>query len=403
VIPLKGEVILPYMATTLTIGRPRSVASLNVALKGDQQIICVPQKDSSQTDPNYNDLYTIGTRAQIIEAQASNDDRQSIRIVIRGKEAVKIKEIESDGKVMLAKIDSLKTNFQVDQESEFKALIQRLRKYGDHYLKLSPHVPTDHKSIERITDPLHLTYAILGRLRGLSVQDRHQVLAETNGVKKVSLLLALLEDALQKLKRDRDVRQQTKKQMERDQREYYHNEQMKAARQEEAANELSELEVKIQEKNLPDEARAKVEKEAKKLKMMSPMSAEATVVRNYIEWILALPWNDYSEEKKDLEAAEAILESDHYALKKPKERILEHLAVHSLIDRLNGPILCLVGPPGVGKTSLARSIARCTEREFVRMSLGGVRDEAEIRGHRRTYIGAMPGKIIQSLKKSRNQ
>jgi ATP-dependent Lon protease len=302
-------------------------------------------------------------------------------------------------------IEDVKEGEEVDEELE--KLLTQLKKRSSRFFKLDRKATRSKSSLDRLK-PLQLCFRVLAHL-GLKTDEIQEVLAESDLSHFVLKILAILEGALEKLEADRKVKSRVKKQMENDQRDYYLNEQMKAIQREmggddSVKSEMEELEAKLQEKQLPAQAREKAEKELKKLKMMSPMGAEATVVRNYIEWILSIPWDgDRSEEKRDIQDAEAVLNADHYALKKPKERILEHLAVHSLTKDLKGPILCLVGPPGVGKTSLVRSIAKSTGREFVRMSLGGVRDEAEIRGHRRTYIGAMPGKIIQSLKKSRNE
>jgi ATP-dependent Lon protease len=400
-VALRGLVVLPNASVPLFIGRHQSVASVKEALQKDQRIVCVTQRDSKVESPELSDLFSKGTVATIVTSSTIPDG--SIRILVTGEEIVEISKIEKEGDLIYASFSPC-IHGKEDSQDELNQLVSHLKKQCLIYLKLDRKLPKDKGALERVKDPERLIYLALTHLSNLSVEDKYGVLDEENLTQQILRVLAHLEEEIQRLQVDRQIHSRVKKQMERDQRDYYLNEKMKAIQRElggreEAKGEQDELDTKIADKDLPDVVREKLEREAKKLKLMSPMSAEATVVRNYVEWILSLPWRDYSDEKRDLVMAENILNEDHYALKKPKERILEHLAVHSLISELKGPILCLVGPPGVGKTSLARSIARCTGREFVRMSLGGVRDEAEIRGHRRTYIGAMPGKIIHSLKK----
>ena len=401
-VALRGRVLLPQASESLFIKRERSVASVQHALKGDKLLICVAQRDKDVSKPSVGELYELGTIVSIANSSALPDG--SIRLLAVGQAIVKINElIEEDG-VQLARFDLVTFDVEKGSDDELERMVERLRKQAVRYFKLDRKVAKSKGALDRHKTPLALAFAVLTHLRALSVKTLQEIFSATSLNKLLVRLLGCLEEEIERLQTDQRIQSRVKRQMESDQREYYLNEQMKAIQREmggdeNAKSEMEELEAKIQEKDLPPAAREKVEKELRKLKMMSPMGAEATVVRNYIEWILSIPWSERSEEKKDIGAAEAILNADHYALKKPKERILEHLAVHSLTRDLSGPILCLVGPPGVGKTSLVRSIARSTGREFVRMSLGGVRDEAEIRGHRRTYIGAMPGKIVQSLKK----
>jgi ATP-dependent Lon protease len=400
-VALRGRVVLPGASEPLFMGRERSVASVQHALKNDKLILCVAQRDEKTDQPQIADLYEYATVVQIVNSAALPDG--SIRILALGVAIVNLTELAEDDDLQWGVIDH---SWQLDESEtgeELEQLVKRLRKQATRFFKLDRKTTRTKNSLERLT-PLNLGFRVLAHL-GLSTDDIQALLGEKDVNHFLLKILAHLENAIDRLESDRKVKSRVKKQMETDQRDYYLNEQMKAIQKEMGGDdavksEMEELEAKIQEKDLPAEAREKVEKEFKKLKMMSPMGAEATVVRNYIEWILSIPWqSERSEEKEDIQDAQSILNADHYALKKPKERILEHLAVHSLTKDLSGPILCLVGPPGVGKTSLVRSIAKSTGREFVRMSLGGVRDEAEIRGHRRTYIGAMPGKIIQSLKK----
>lgn len=401
-VALRGLMIFPNASMPLPIKRPRSVASVQEALKGGQRLVCVPQRDPKTTDPSAEELYEKGTIVTILQ-QSLNPDG-SIMLFVRANTLVAVSELEAEGDLRTALCTELPE--ELKESPDLRQLIEALHQRLTAYAKIDPRLAQERKSLERLKDPYKLMYNVLSRLSRLSLADKMKLLDEGSLNQRLLHLIAYMDEELHKAKLDRSIESNVKKQMEREQHNYYLNEKMKAIQQElggrgeEAQSDQNELEKKIAEKVLPDEVREKLDREARKLKMMSPMSAEATVVRNYVEWVISLPWSDYSEEKKDLAEAETILNADHYALKKPKERILEYLAVHALIDKMSGPILCLVGPPGVGKTSLARSIARCTGREFVRMSLGGVRDEAEIRGHRRTYIGAMPGKIIQSLKKA---
>jgi ATP-dependent Lon protease len=401
-VALRGRVLLPQASESLFIKRERSVASVQTALKSDKLVLCVAQRDIKVATPRSSDLFALGTIVSIANSSALPDG--SIRLLAVGQAVVRIGELSEEDGVQFASFEPISFEADAGSEEELESLMNRVRKQATRFFKLDRKVARSKTALDRHSTPLSLAFAVLTHLRSLTVEQLQALLGVDSLNELLEKLLAHLEEEVERLQTDQRIQSRVKRQMESDQREYYLNEQMKAIQREmggedSTKSEMEDLEAKIQEKDLPPAAREKVEKELRKLKMMSPMGAEATVVRNYIEWILSIPWMERSEEKKDIAAAEEVLNADHYALKKPKERILEHLAVHSLTRDLSGPILCLVGPPGVGKTSLVRSIARSTGREFVRMSLGGVRDEAEIRGHRRTYIGAMPGKIIQSLKK----
>jgi ATP-dependent Lon protease len=402
-VALRGLIILPNMSTPLYIARPRSVASAQRALEGDLRLVCVPQRDSTVEDPSGDELHARGSVVKVVQHNRTPDG--SLRLFVKGVSLANISEVREEDGVMTALVTEQVDETPSPLTPELTQMVEALRKRFGDFAKLDPRLSKEQSSLERLEEPHRLIYIVLGHLKSLSLEDRLALLDEPDLSQRLLRLLALIDDELEKLRLERTLDTRVKKQMERDQRDYYLNEKMKAIQQElggreESRGEQDELERKIAEKGLPEAAREKLEREAKKLKMMSPMSAEATVVRNYIEWVLSLPWSHVSEERYNIVEAESVLNEEHYALQKPKERILEYLAVQGLIEKLAGPILCLVGPPGVGKTSLARAIARSTGREFVRMSLGGVRDEAEIRGHRRTYIGAMPGKIIQSLKKA---
>jgi ATP-dependent Lon protease len=397
---LRGVMIVPQGTTPLLIGRPRSVASVQQVKVGDH-IICIPQKDDKVDDPTIDDLYHRGTIAKVIQMNQQPEGR--ITIMVRGEAFVRLNEVVVENGVSRAKVSPIE--FQVDETQQQKIIkiTKDLRRYVRKYAKLKSVKAT---MPERYKEPLDLAYLVFVQLQipTKPTPERFEQLLNLLNETTLEDFLGGLFDHLEKEveRLDAEHKSEARKRREGERQEYYLNDQR--ARREMGGDdtfksEMEELEAKVQEKVLPPPAREKVDKELRKLKMMSPMGAEATVVRNYIEWILSLPWAERSDDKTDIAAAEEVLNADHYALKKPKERILEHLAVHSLTQELSGPILCLVGPPGVGKTSLVRSIARSMGREFVRMSLGGVRDEAEIRGHRRTYIGAMPGKIIQSLKK----
>lgn len=404
-VALRGRVVLPGASEPLFIGRKRSINSVQHALKTHKLILCVAQRDEKTDQPQIAELYEHATVVQIVNSAVLPDG--SIRILALGVAVVSLTELIEKDEIECGRFEQSWPITDVDlneaNDEELNKLMALLIKQATRYFKLDRKATRSKNALDRLS-PLQLAFRILAHLN-LKTEEIQEAFNETDLMKFLLKVASLLKTALEILESDKKIKSRVKKQMENDQRDYYLNEQMKAIQREmggddSAKSEMEELEAKLQEKKLPEQAREKAEKELKKLKMMSPMGAEATVVRNYIEWILSVPWEaDRSEEKRNMKDAEEVLNADHYALKKPKERILEHLAVHSLTKDLNGPILCLVGPPGVGKTSLVRSIAKSTGREFVRMSLGGVRDEAEIRGHRRTYIGAMPGKSFNRSKK----
>ncbi len=401
-LPLRDIVVFPHMMVPLYVGRATSISAVEEAMRGNREIILAAQKKAKTDAPNAEDIYKIGTIGQIMQHIKRPDG--TVKILVEGRSRVEIKRFVENERFYLVEAEPI-DDLVGDEVSEIEALDRTVREIFERYVRMSKRLqPELLSSVREIADLSRLADTIIAHLP-IKHPDKQSMLELFDPAKRLERLYELMQSELEILEVERKIRTRVKKQMERSEKEYYLNEQMRAIQKElgerdEFKSELSELEERLSQTDLPEEARAKVKKELKKLKLMAPMSAEATVVRNYIDWCLALPWNTFSEDLLDLGKAETILDEDHYGLKKPKERILEYLAVHKLVEKLKGPILCLVGPPGVGKTSLARSIARATGREFVRASLGGVRDEAEIRGHRRTYIGAMPGKLIQSLKKA---
>jgi ATP-dependent Lon protease len=370
-------------------------------MASDKELLLAAQKRAKTNDPKQEDIFRVGTVGQIIQLLRLPDG--TVKVLVEGKRRARIgKYIQSTPYFLCESQDIDEAD---DEGVEIEALMRQVQQCFENYVKLNKRIPPEMLvSVQTIEDPSRLADTIVAHL-SLKLNDKQGILEEASAAKRLEKLYELMQAEIEILQVEKKIRTRVKKQMEKSQKEYYLNEQMQAIQKElgdrdEFKNELHELEQRIKNKSLSKEARERIEKEFKKLKMMSPMSAEATVVRNYIDWILSLPWDDKTDEKMDVVEAEKILEEDHYGLEKVKERVLEYLAVQALVKKLRGPILCLVGPPGVGKTSLARSVARATGRKFVRQSLGGVRDEAEIRGHRRTYIGALPGKIIQSLKKA---
>jgi ATP-dependent Lon protease len=400
-LPLRDIIVFPYMVVPLFVGREKSINSLEEAMSGNKSVLLAAQKQAKTNDPRPSDIYSVGTIGTIIQLLRLPDG--TVKVLIEGKKRARIKQfIETDD---VFRVEAEEIIEQVDRSVEIEALVRQVHDIFEEYVKLNKRIPPEMQvAVNTIDAPAKLADSIVAHLN-LKLPDKQRILETHDPSKRLESLLEQMTQEIEILQVEKKIRSRVKKQMEKNQKEYYLNEQMQAIQKElgdrdEIKSEMEELEDRVKNKRMSKEATLKVRKELKKLKQMSPMSAEATVVRNYIDWCLSLPWFDVSEEQKDIEAAEKILDDEHYALKKPKERILEFLAVHGLTEKMMGPILCLVGPPGVGKTSLARSIAHCTGRKFVRLSLGGVRDEAEIRGHRRTYIGAMPGKIIQSLKKA---
>ncbi len=400
-LPLRDIIVFPHMVVPLFVGREKSIASLEEAMSSGKDLLLAAQKMAKTNDPKPEDIFAVGTVGTIIQLLRLPDG--TVKVLIEGKRRARIKRFIEAQDLFRVEVEEIVET--VEDGPELEQLVAQVHQTFEAYVKLNKRIqPEMQVAVANIDDPAKLADSIVAHL-SLKLTDKQQILETESPVARLQRLLELMQADIEILQMERKIRTKVKKQMDKAQKEYHLNEQMQAVQKEmgerdEFKNEMQELEEKIRNKKMSKEATIKVRKELKKLKMMSPMSAEATVVRNYIDWIISLPWMEMSPDKKDIEGAEAILEEDHYGLKKPKERILEYLAVHGLVEKLQGPILCLVGPPGVGKTSLARSIARCTGRKFVRISLGGVRDEAEIRGHRRTYIGAMPGKIVQALKKA---
>jgi len=398
-LPLRDVVVFPHMVIPLFVGRPKSIKALEIAMESGKNILLVAQKSAAKDDPSPEDLYGVGTVANILQMLKLPDG--TVKVLVEGSQRCNINQI----------VDA-KTHYMVQTEPvpqdqveshEVEALRRATLSQFDQYVKLNKKIPPEIlTSLAGIDEPGRLADTIAAHLP-LKLEQKQEVLEMFDVKQRIEHLLGLLETELDILQVEKRIRGRVKRQMEKSQREYYLNEQVKAIQKElgelEEGGDLDEMEKKIKAAHMPKEARSKAETELKKLKLMSPMSAEATVVRNYIEALVSLPWKKKSKISKDLKAAEAILEKDHYGLEKVKERIVEYLAVQQRVDKLKAPILCLVGAPGVGKTSLGQSIARATNRKFVRMSLGGVRDEAEIRGHRRTYIGSMPGKILQNMTK----
>ncbi|MCP4004863.1 MAG: endopeptidase La [bacterium] len=400
-LPLRDIVVFPHMVVPLFVGREKSVAALEEAMRGDRMLMLSAQRDAKADDPNADEIYEIGTLGAIVQLVKLPDG--TVKVLVEGKQRACIDSFIPKDDFFLVRAEVLESDEEITVEVE--ALMRSVASAFETYVKFNKKVPPEMvASVQSITDPARLSDTIVAHLN-LNVEEKQRILEVTSPHQALEEIYSLMQSEIDVLQVENRIRSRVKKQMERSQKEYYLNEQMRAIQKElgerdEFKNEMQELEEKLEEHKLPEHAAERCKKEIKKLKMMSPMSAEAAVVRNYIDWILSLPWGNYKEDSVDVEEAERILDADHFGLDKPKERILEYLAVQSLVGELRGPILCLVGPPGVGKTSLGRSIAHATDRSFVRVSLGGVRDEAEIHGHRRTYIGALPGKIIQGLKKA---
>ncbi|MBX7139334.1 MAG: endopeptidase La [Oligoflexia bacterium] len=398
---LRELVVFPQQVVPLFVGREKSVRAIEESQKENKYIMLAAQRDARTSNPNPDDIYSIGTLGEVVQLIRLADG--PIKVLVEGKSRARIKRYVSDDDYMLVEVEELTS--QTEVSTELKALMRSVNSTFENYVKLGKKVnPEMIMQVNAIEDPSRLADAIVVQLN-IKLEDKQDILETIEPKDRLEKVLGHMKSEIEILQVEKRIRNRVKKQMEKTQKEYYLNEQMRAIQKElgekdDFRNEIQELEDKLKAKDMPDEARDKTEKEIRKLKMMSPMSAEATVVRNYVDWMLALPWNEVSKDEIDIEKAREVLEDDHYGLEKVKERILEYLAVQKLVGKLKGPILCLVGPPGVGKTSLGKSIAKSTGRKFVRIALGGVRDEAEIRGHRRTYIGALPGKIIQSLKKA---
>ncbi len=400
-LPLRDIVVFPHMVVPLFVGREKSIAALEEAVAKEKDILLAAQVNAKTNDPKPDDIYPVGTLAAIIQLLRLPDG--TVKVLVEGKRRVQVQQYIPNEGFFLVEASVIEEPEQVSIEVE--ALMRGVKSAFENYVKLNKRIPPEMlASVASIDDASRLADTIVAHLT-LKLPDKQKILEVISPGERLEKLYGMIKAEIEILQVERRIRSRVKKQMEKTQKEYYLNEQMQAIQKElgerdEFKSELTDLELKIKNKKMSAEATQKVKSEFKKLKMMSPMSAEATVVRNYIDWILSLPWYDRTDDKLDIVEAERILDEDHHGLRKPKERILEYLAVQKLVGKIKGPILCLVGPPGVGKTSLGRSIARAMGRKFVRISLGGVRDEAEIRGHRRTYIGALPGKVIQSLKKS---
>jgi ATP-dependent Lon protease len=402
VLPLRDIVVFPHMVVPLFVGREKSVRALEEVMKTDKQILLVTQKDRDEDDPAPKDIFEVGVLASVLQLLKLPDG--TVKVLVEGRARAAVLKFTDEQAFYEAEIAAIPEDGGEPHEAE--ALSRALIEQFENYVKLNKKVPPEAlAAIPLITEPGKLADNIAAHL-AVKISDRQQLLEIFNVGKRLEKVFALMEGEISVLQVEKKIRSRVKRQMEKTQREYYLNEQMKAIQRElgehdDARDELIELEKRIKKTKLSKEARTKADGELKKLRNMSPMSAESTVVRNYLDWLLSIPWGKAKAPPIDINKAEQILEEDHYGLEKVKERILEYLAVQARTGALKGPILCLVGPPGVGKTSLGRSIAKATGREFVRLSLGGVRDEAEIRGHRRTYIGSMPGKIIQSMKKAK--
>ena len=401
VLPLRNIVVFPNMVVPLFVGRDKSINALEQVMDNDQELLFLSQKNSEVDDPSENDLYKIGTKGKILQLLKLPDG--TVKVLVEGKTRCKVKKIKFAEDFINAEIEEIKKNETISDTIKAlgRSVASKYETYANINNKTSSEVLTSVKDIEnedKLADTVASQIAI-------NIQEKQNILEETDLEKRLNMILSYIEGELSVLQVEKKIRRRVKNQMEKTQKEYYLNEQMKAIQKEledgegGASEDIAELNEKINKTKLSKEAKEKALNELKKLKQMSPMSAEATVVRNYLDWLLDIPWGKKKRIKKDINKSQEILDKDHYGLEKVKDRITEYLAVQNRSSKVKGPILCLVGPPGVGKTSLGKSIARSTGREFIRMSLGGVRDEAEIRGHRRTYIGSMPGRIIQALKK----
>ncbi|MDX2224099.1 MAG: endopeptidase La, partial [Rhodospirillaceae bacterium] len=402
VLPLRDIVVFPHMIVPLFVGREKSVRALEDVMADDKQILLVAQKDATQDDPTTRDIYDVGTVSTVLQLLKLPDG--TVKVLVEGGQRARISGYKDNPAFFEAFADLI--DEPTEEDKELEALSRSVVTQFEQYIKLNKKIPPEVLvSVNQIDNPSKLADTVASHLT-LKISEKQDLL-ETKGIaERLEKVYGFMESEISVLQVERRIRNRVKRQMEKTQREYYLNEQMKAIQRElgeneEGRDESAELEAKINKLRMSKEAKEKALAELKKLKNMSPMSAEATVVRNYLDWLTSIPWSKRSKVKNDLKAAQAQLDKDHYGLEKVKERIVEYLAVQARTKKLKGPILCLVGPPGVGKTSLGRSIASATGRQFVRVSLGGVRDEAEIRGHRRTYIGSMPGKIIQGMRKAK--
>lgn len=403
VLPLRDIVVFPNMIVPLFVGRDKSVAALEAAMSADKEIFLIAQLDPAEDDPGRDDLYDVGVSATVLQLLKLPDG--TVRVLVEGKERASLEELEETGDYLTAAVTPVEE--LVAEGKQVSALMRSVVDQFENYAKLNRKLPAETAvQLSEIDDASRLADAVAGNI-SIKVSDKQTLLVERDPAKRLEMAFAFMEGELGVLQVEKKIKSRVKRQMEKTQREYYLNEQLKAIQrelgnegEEGEGDEIAELTQKIAKLKLSKEARTKATGELKKLKTMAPMSAEATVVRNYLDVLLGLPWGKKSKLKKDIETAQTVLDEDHYALEKVKDRIVEYLGVQARTNKLKGPILCLVGPPGVGKTSLGKSIAKATGREFVRQSLGGVRDEAEIRGHRRTYIGSLPGKIVTNLRKA---
>ncbi|MCK9275496.1 MAG: endopeptidase La [Syntrophales bacterium] len=402
-LPLRDVVVFPHMIVPLFVGRDRSISALESAMKYEKEIFLVAQKNAENDHPVEEDIYSIGTVGSIIQLLRLPDG--TVKALVEGKQRGIIREYVPNNDFFLVNVNELEETYHAEDKVKVEALMRNISEAFERYAKMSKKVPAEMvTTISSADDPSKLADVAASHLH-VRLEEKQKILETTDVAERLEKIYSLMVSEMEILEVESRIKKRVKKQMEKTQKDYYLNEQMRAIQKEMGEddsfkNDIRELEKKLSEKDMSDEAKKKIEHEIKKLKMMAPMSAEATVVRNYIDWVISLPWYEKTKDQDNLKESEAILEEDHYGLKKVKERILEYLAVQILVKKKKGSILCLVGPPGVGKTSIAKSIARATNRKFVRLSLGGLRDEAEIRGHRRTYIGALPGKIIQLLKKA---
>lgn len=399
-LPLRDVVVYPHMVIPLFVGREKSIKALEKAMDSNKQILLVAQKSAADDEPGVGDIYSVGTLSNILQLLKLPDG--TIKVLVEGSSRARVNKFIETGTFFSASAELVESNYQ--DERELDVLCRSAMNQFEQYVKLNKKVPPEIiSSLAGIDDASRLADTVAAHM-AIRIDEKQRILELVNINERLEHVISLMESEIDLLQVEKRIRGRVKSQMEKSQREYYLNEQIKAIQKElgdmdDVPNEIEELTRKIEKAGMPKEAKAKAESELNKLRLMSPMAAEATVVRNYIDWLVNVPWSSRSKLSRDLEKAANILDEDHYGLEKVKERILEYLAVQHRVRKLKGPILCLVGPPGVGKTSLGRSIARATNRKFVRMSLGGIRDEAEIRGHRRTYIGSMPGKIIQSMAK----
>jgi ATP-dependent Lon protease len=402
VLPLRDIVVFPHMIVPLFVGREKSIRALEEVMRDDKQILLVAQRNAGQDDPGTDDIYRVGTVSSVLQLLKLPDG--TVKVLVEGNARAEIDSFIDNPKFFQAHARVLAD--LASDPRELEALARAVVTQFEQYVKLNKKVPPEVLvSLSQIDDPSKLSDTVAAHL-SLKISDKQELLETHSLAERLERLYGFMESEISVLQVEKRIRSRVKRQMEKTQREYYLNEQMKAIQKElgeleDGRDEVSELEERIRKTRLSKEARDKALAEVKKLRSMSPMSAEATVVRNYLDWMLAIPWKKRSKISKDIRRAQQILDEDHFGLEKVKERILEYLAVQQRVDKMKGPILCLVGPPGVGKTSLGKSLARATGRNFVRVSLGGIRDEAEIRGHRRTYIGSMPGKIVQSMKKAK--